>query len=100
MILLEIPKLNQNIIELQKNKQSCYRLIYRLKLVELETLKIYIKINLDNRFIWHFKSFIITFIFFFQKLNASFYLYINYKNPNNLTIKNLYLLLPIKKFLN
>lgn len=39
------------IIDLKSNKQLLYRPIYSLGLVELETLKIYIKTNLANRFI-------------------------------------------------
>ena len=51
LILLEATKLNQHTIKLQKSQQLPYGLIYNLSLVKLETLKIYIKTNLANRFI-------------------------------------------------
>ena len=43
-------KINNYIIELEKSKQLLFSLIYSLKLVELEILKTYIKINLTNSF--------------------------------------------------
>ena len=52
--IAELPKntgLNEHAIELEIGKQSRFGLIYSLKLVELETLKTYININLANGFI-------------------------------------------------
>ena len=52
--VVELPentKLNKNIIKLKEGKQSPFRSIYSLYLVELEMLKTYIKINLANSFI-------------------------------------------------
>lgn len=43
--------INEHTIKLVKGKQPSYRLIYILSLVELETLKTYIKIYLKTRFI-------------------------------------------------
>ena len=43
-------------MELQKSEQPLYELIYSLNLVELKTLKTYIKTNLANNFIWLLKS--------------------------------------------
>lgn len=51
MELLENTSMNEHIIDLVKGKQPSYRLIHSLGLVELETLKIYIKTHLKNRFI-------------------------------------------------
>ena len=48
---LENIKINKYIIELEEDKQSLFRSIYNLGLVELKTLKIYIKTNLTNGFI-------------------------------------------------
>ena len=56
LVLLKQTKLNQHAIKLQNGKQLSYRLIYSLWLVELKILKIYIKINLLDRFIWPSKS--------------------------------------------
>ena len=54
--LLENTGMNEYSITLKKGKQSPFGPIYSLKLVELETLKTYIKTNLANGFIRSFKS--------------------------------------------
>lgn len=51
IVLLEYTKINTHAINLEEGKQLLYSFIYSLKLVELETLKSYIKINLANDFI-------------------------------------------------
>ena len=43
--------MNDHAIKLKEDKQPLFSPIYSLKPVELETLKIYIKINLANDFI-------------------------------------------------
>ena len=48
---LKYIKINDYTIKLKKSKQLFFSSIYSLKLVELETLKTYIKINLANSFI-------------------------------------------------
>ena len=55
--------MNKHAIELEKDKQSSFGPIYSLVLVELETLKTYIKTNLANNFIRLFKSPARAFIF-------------------------------------
>ena len=54
--LLEYIKINDHVTKLKKGRQLFFRLFYNLKLVELETLKTYIKSNLANDFIYFFKS--------------------------------------------
>ena len=49
--LSEYIKINDYAIKLEENKQLSFGCIYNLKPVELEILKIYIKINLPNSFI-------------------------------------------------
>lgn len=49
--LLENSKINEFIIELKESKQLLFESIYSLEPIELEILKIYIKINLANSFI-------------------------------------------------
>lgn len=47
----KLPKhssINIDTINLKQNKQPTYRPIYNLRLVELETFKLYIKTNLAN----------------------------------------------------
>ena len=91
LVLLECIELNEYIIDLEDNKQPSYGPIYNLDLVELETLKTYIKTYLKVGFIQPFKSLADTPILFDKKLDGSFCLYINYQGLNNLTIKNWYL---------
>lgn len=56
--LFENISINKYIIELIKSKQLSYRPIYSLRLIELETLKTYIKIYLKTKFIWFSKFFV------------------------------------------
>ena len=62
--LSKYTKINNHTIKLKKRKQPLFGPIYSLGLVNLKTFKIYIKINLANRFIRPSKSPIETFIFF------------------------------------
>ena len=57
-------EINKYTIQLQKSKQPSYSPIYSLDLVELKTLKNYIKTNLVNGFIWPSKSSVGALIFF------------------------------------
>ena len=82
--------MNEHAIKLEEDKQPLFRPIYSLKLVKLETLKIYIKTNLSNGFIQPSKFPAGASILFDKKPNGSFYLYINYWGLNNLIIKNQY----------
>lgn len=100
MELLKNTSINKHIIELENGKKSLYWPIYNLGLVELETLKAYIKTYLKTRFIQLSKSSIRVSIFFNKNPNGSLYLYINYRRLNNLTLKYWYLLPLIGKFLD
>lgn len=71
MELSENPSINEYAIELENRKQLLYKLIYTLSLVELKTLKVYIKIYLKPEFIWLFKSLAGASILFNKKLNDS-----------------------------
>ena len=91
--VLEHITINDYIINLIKYHQLQYELIYSLKLVEFKTLKIYIEINLANKFIKPSKSPIGTLIFFVvKKPDKSFGLYVNYKGFSNLIMKSQYYL--------
>lgn len=53
-LMIKLPKnttINKHLIKLVKDKQLLYKTIYSLKLVELRTLKTYIKNYLKTRFI-------------------------------------------------
>ena len=100
---MELPpntSINKHAIELQTDKQPLYGLIYSLGPVELEILKTYIETNLKTGFIWPFKSPAGAFILFDNKPDGSFWLCVNYRSLNNLTIKNWYPLPLIGKALD
>ena len=90
--LSEYTGINDHAIELVDDQQPFYGPIYSLGPIELETLKAYIETNLANGFIRPSTSPAGAPILFDQKSNSSFWLCINYRGLNNLTIKNRYLL--------
>lgn len=92
--------INKHTIELIDRKQLFYKPIYILGSVELEMLKTYIKTYLKMGFIWPFKSFAGVPIIFDKKLDSNFCLCVNYWSLNNLTIKNQYPFLLIRKALD
>ena len=100
LILSKQTKLNKHAIKLEVGIQPLYGLFYSLRRVELKTLKTYIETHLKTRFIWLSKSLADALILFDKKPNGSLWLYINYWDFNNLTIKNQYLLSFISKFLD
>ena len=93
-------RINNHAIKLINDQQLSYKLIYSFKPLELKILKIYIEFKLANAFIKPFKLPASDPIFFDQKSNGFFQLCINYKSPNNFTIKNQYLLLLVRKLLD
>ncbi len=98
--LFEYIEINDHAIELVDDQQLLYDPIYSLGLIELETLKAYIEINLANGFIKSSKSPTEALILFDKKPNGSLRLYIDYQDFNNLTIKNQYLLPLVKESLD
>ena len=89
----ELPEntgINKHAIELEKGKQPLFGPIHSLKLVELEILKIYIKTNLANSFIWPSKSLIRAPTLFDKKPNRNLCFCVDYWSLNNITIKNQY----------
>ena len=90
---VELPKntkINEHAIKLEEGKQPSFGSIYSLGLVELEILKIYIKTNLDNRFIWSSKSSAGAPILFDWKPDKNLRFCVDYWGLNNITIKNRY----------
>ena len=94
---LKNTRINKYAIKLKEGKQLAFKLIYSLKLVKLEFLKTYIKINLANGFIWPSIFPAKAFILFDKKLDGNLHLCVDYWSFNNSTIKNWYLLLVIDK---
>ncbi len=98
--LLEHTRINDHTIELVEDQQSLYGPIYSLGPMKLETLKAYIKNNLANSFIRPSKSPAKVPIFFDKKPNGSLRLYMEYRDLNNLIIKNRYPLFLVKELLD
>ena len=82
------------------NWQLLYGPINSLAPVKLETLKAYIENNLANSFIRPSKFPVKIPIFFDKKLDSGLKLFEDYQGLNNLTIKNQYPLLLVKKILD
>ena len=80
--------INKNNIDFKKDNQLAYKLIYCLRFIELETFKIFIKINLANSFIKPFKSFVGVLISFLKISDYILSLSVNYQSFDNLTINN------------
>ena len=70
--LLENTKINKHAIKLKEGKQPLFGSIYSLGLVELKTLKTYIKTNLANGYIWPSKFLTKTPILFDKKPDRNF----------------------------
>lgn len=87
---MELPvdtRINEYTIKLIEGKQFPYGPIYALNSVELKTWKTYIKTHLRNGFIRSYKSLADAPILFDKKPNSSFWLCVNYRGLNNLSIK-------------
>ena len=89
-----------HIIDFINNAQLLYDFIYFLFEKKFKMLKAYINKHLIIDFIKHFQSFVDAFVLFASKFNENFRFCIDYKNLNELTIKNRYSLFFIKKSLN
>ena len=91
---------NDYVINLINEVESSHNFIYSLFENELKVFKVYIDKHLVNNFIKYSQLLIKTFILFIRKKNNFFKLCVNYRNLNDLTIKNRYLLLLINESLN
>ena len=99
----ELPEntgINEHALKLKESKQPLFKLIYSLGLVELETLKTYIKTKLANSFIHISKSPTRAPIVFDRKSDGSLRLCVDYCGFNNITINNRYPLSLISKSLD
>ncbi len=103
MLAAELPEhtgINDHAIELVDDWQPSYGPIYSLEPVELETLKAYIKNNLDSDFNRPFNSPVGAPILFNKKPDGSLRLCVDYRGFNNLTIKNRYPLSLVEELLD
>jgi hypothetical protein len=88
------------VIEILSNRHSFFDFIYNLSTTKLKILKNYMNEYMKKSFIIEFVSFTKTFIFFVKKTNDKFHLCVNYKNLNEIIIKNRYSLFFINENLN
>ena len=91
---------NNHVIDLIDEVKLLYNFIYSLFENELKVLKIYIDKHFANDFIKYSQLLTETLILFVQKKNNFFKLCVNYRDLNNFTIKNQYLLSFINESLN
>ena len=87
-------------IRLQKGKESTYGSIYKLSEYELKVLKKYIEENLKKGFIRSSEFSAKYSILFASKKNGKLRLCVNYRQLNNITIKNRYTLPLISELQN
>ena len=92
--------LTNHVIGFINDAQSSYDFIYFLFEKKLKVFKAYIDKHLIIDFIKHFQSLVDAFVLFVSKFNENLRLCIDYRNLNELTIKNRYSLFLIKKSLN
>ncbi len=78
------------VINVIDGKKTSYRPIYSPFKNELSILPKYFYKNLANRFIWSSKSSAGALIYFVPRADGGFWPFVDYRNLNNLTIKNRY----------
>jgi hypothetical protein len=87
------------IIDTQE-KNFFFDIIYNLFAEELRILRVYIEKNLEKEFITSFTSLTATLILFIKKKDDELKLCVNYRDLNEITIKNRYSLLLMKEVMN
>ncbi len=89
-----------HVIKTLFNRESFFDSIYNLFVAKLKILKAYIDEYMKKEFIIEFVSFANAFIFFVKKFDDKLYLCVNYRELNEIIIKNRYSLLLINENLN
>jgi hypothetical protein len=89
-----------HVIEILFDRESFFDSIYNLFVAELIILKTYIDEYMKKRFIIKFVLFASVFILFVKKLNDKLRLCVNYRDLNEIIIKNRYSLFLINENLN
>ena len=87
-------------IKLIFKKQSQFKFIYSLLNIKLKIFRKYLNMNLKKKFIKKLKLSTKYSIFFTWKKNEKFYLCVNYRKLNDITIKNQYSLFNINELQN
>jgi hypothetical protein len=99
LLFLKNTRVN-HVIEVEENRKVPFNLIYKLFINKLRVLREYFKNNLRKGWIRKSISPAGVPIFFIFKKDRSLYLYIDYKELNEITIKNKYPLFLIDETLD
>jgi hypothetical protein len=91
---------HDHVIEILSNRDSFFDFIYNLSTTKLKILKNYINKYMKKNFIIEFMSFAKILILFVKKTNDKLRLCVNYKDYNEIIIKNRYSLFFINENLN
>jgi hypothetical protein len=91
---------HDHVIEILSNRNSFFDSIYNLSTTKLKILKNYIDEYMKKNFITEFVSSAKVFILFVKKTNDKLRLCVNYKELNEIIIKNRYSLFFINENLN
>ncbi len=89
-----------HVIKISFNREFFFDSIYNLFVAELKILKTYIDEYIKKRFIIKFVSFTNVLMFFVKKSNDKLRLCVDYRDLNEITIKNRYSLFLINENLN
>jgi hypothetical protein len=91
---------SHNLIIDTQEKNFFFDTIYNLFAEELRIFRVYIEKNLEKEFITSFTFFAAIFILFTKKKDDELRLYVNYRDLNEITIKNRYSLFLIEEVMN
>jgi hypothetical protein len=95
-----LEHVSHNLIIDTQEKNSLFDIIYNLFAEKLRIFRVYIEKNLEKEFITSFSSLVAIFILFTKKKDDELRLYVDYRDLNEITIKNRYSLLLIEEVMN
>ncbi len=90
----------KHFIDLMKSKMFCIKFIYKMTWDELTVIWDYLNNTLKKKWIYSSSSFAETSVLFVKKSNESLHLYMNYRDFNEITVKNNYSLSLLSEMLN
>ncbi len=90
----------KHFIDLMKSKMSCIEFIYKMTWDEFIAIQDYLDSMLKKKWIHSSSSSAEASVLFVKKLNESFHLCVNYRDLNEITVKNNYSLSLLSETLN
>ncbi len=90
----------KHFIDLMKSKMPCIESIYKMTQDELAVIRNYLNSALEKKWIHSSSSFAEASVLFVKKLNESLHLCMNYRDLNEITVKNNYSLSLLSETLN